>query len=425
MKKITLTTLIPVIVLVFFTQIGFSQSIDFEPQVFTSTKPMCVYYEGDYNGLISVPRSQEVIEKMSRNGAPCSDIFVTYNGFTPQAQAAFQFAVDIWAMSIETTVPIRINANFAPLNPGVLGQAGPSNFRTSNAPGALPNVFYPNALWEKLEGQDSDGAAGVSNDINCTFSSTFNFYFGTDANPPNNQADFVSVVLHELGHGLGFIGFGTSNGINGSIRINGNPSVFDTFIQNSAGISILTFADPSPDLHTQMTGGNLFCNSAAATAENGGILPRTHAPGTFVPGSSYSHWDEVTFPAGNVNSLMSPQIANGEANHNPGPITLGYFEDMGWTLCSTLSVEDFNVSSVEVSPNPFTSLIAIKLTNSSNANFTVNLIDINGRVVLTETKTATNNNFTLSNLDELEDALYFVKITNDSGASITKKVIKN
>ena len=54
------------------------------------------------------------------------------------------------------------------------------------------------------------------------------------------------------------------------------------------------------------------------------------------------------------------------------------------------------------------------------------MFDINGRIILSETKVTSNGTMTISNLDQLEDALYFVKITNErSGANITKKLIKN
>lgn len=422
---------LPLMGLVLLGQLGFSQDLD--PRVIIPTEPACVFYEGDYNGQISRLRSPQVMQRMAGGGTPCSNFIVTYNGFTPEAQAAFQFAVDIWSVSLESPIPIRINANFQELGAGVLGSAGPSAYRTSNAPGAMPNVFYPNAIWEKLENEDSDElfGSGESIDINCNFSSTFNFYFGTDANPPNGQFDFVSVVLHELGHGLGFSGFGrlfdNMGTTEGAIRQSGSPrpSIFDVFIENGDNASILSFADPSVALLDEFEGDDLFCNSPAATIENGGTFPPTFAPSTFNSGSSYSHWREATYLAGDINSLMTPQIGPGEANHNPGPITLGFFEDMGWSLCSTLSVEDFELVNVEVSPNPFTSSLTINLTNSLNGDYNINLYDINGRTVKSENASSVNGSVSLTELNDLQDALYFVKITNvTSGQSITKKVIK-
>ena len=267
------TKFIPLVLCLLIYQITKAQDQEFVRQQYTPAEPACVYYADNYRGAHSTFRSQAVANNMSR-GSACSSFIVTYNGFTPEAEAAFQFAVDIWANSIESSQPIRINANFAPLNAGVLGQAGPTNFFTSNAPGALPDVFYPIALWEKLEDRDSEDPPPFGNsdsvDISCTFSSTFNFYFGTDANPPNGQFDFVSIVLHELGHGLGFVGLASSDGSEGTIRV-GNPprpSVYSNFIENGSNTSILGFDDPSMALQNQLTGNNLFCNG-----EGGEFVP--------------------------------------------------------------------------------------------------------------------------------------------------------
>ena len=38
------------------------------------------------------------------------------------------------------------------------------------------------------------------------FSSTASYYFGTDGNCPADKYDFVQLVMHEIGHGIGFIG---------------------------------------------------------------------------------------------------------------------------------------------------------------------------------------------------------------------------
>ena len=50
---------------------------------------------------------------------------VNYTGFTPQAQAAFQAAVDMWANLITSPVPIVVNAQFAALSPACLDRPPP------------------------------------------------------------------------------------------------------------------------------------------------------------------------------------------------------------------------------------------------------------------------------------------------------------
>ncbi len=44
-----------------------------------------------------------------------------------------------------------------------------------------------------------NGAIGTT----CAFPNTW--YYGLDGKPPGNQIDFISVLVHELGHGLGFL----------------------------------------------------------------------------------------------------------------------------------------------------------------------------------------------------------------------------
>lgn len=435
MKKTTLS-IKTIFSFAFFcaTLCTFSQENEnFERQTYIPSEPGCIYVPGEFKGLISNPVSQDLRDRMNRGETNCAAILVSYTGFTPEAQTAFQYAVDIWAASLETPQLVRVGATFAPLSGNTLGQAGPGGYVTLNpatTPGAVANTFYPVALAEKLSNQNFNS---VQFDINAEFNSDTNWYYGLDANPPANQIDFVSVVLHELGHGLGFLGFGNVNVFNGTVRLEPTsgppaiPSIYDTFIENGSDISILTFEDPSPELKTELTSQNLFSNSPIAISLNNNITPQIWAPSLFNGGSSYSHWDEIVFDPSNINSLMTPSIGPGQANHNPGPITLGFFEDMGWSICGgSLSVEEFDVTSVNVSPNPFTNSIAIELNNGLSDDYSIDIIDINGRVILNTSQTARNGKIEIKNLSNLKNALYFVQISNEnSGASITKKVIKN
>jgi len=63
--------------------------------------------------------------------------------------------------------------------------------------------------------QLADNNFGEEHDININMNCGFDaWYFGTDANTPAGLIDFVTVVLHEIGHGIGFIG--SMNAGNGS-----------------------------------------------------------------------------------------------------------------------------------------------------------------------------------------------------------------
>ena len=250
---------------------------------------------------------------------------VTYSGFTPAARSAFQRAVQIWSTRLTSSVPITISAQFSPLPAGVLGSAGP-NFIWRDFSGAVPGTWYPDALANKKLGSQLDS----SPDILARFSSSFSaWHFGTGP-APAGKIDFTSVVLHEIGHGLGFAAARSISGGKGSVRLSGFPFIYTRFVENQGGTSILSFADPSAPLATQLRGGRLFFDSPQVRTANGNVRARIYAPSTFQPGSSYVHLDEATFPQGNANSLMTPIINFAETIRNPGPIGLAILKTEGW-----------------------------------------------------------------------------------------------
>lgn len=129
-----------------------------------------------------------------------------------QRLIAFQHAANLWGLTLDSTIEIRVLAQFSPLGANVLGSAGPWSVYSDfgGAPGfpgsAFANTWYPSALADKRAGVDIDDVLGFPGepDIAANFSSDFNFYLGLD-NQHGPLNDLVAVVLHELGHGLGFL----------------------------------------------------------------------------------------------------------------------------------------------------------------------------------------------------------------------------
>jgi hypothetical protein len=260
--------------------------------------------------------------------APTAVFQVTYHNFSPQAQASFQRAVNTWARTLTSSVPITVDATYKPLGSGVLGSAGAGNYFAGFSGAPKQNVFYPEALGNKLHGSQLDS---TSPDIVANFSSSFdNWHFGT-TKAPVGKYDFQSVVTHELGHGLGFLGFGRLVDANtGSLRLQGRPAVFDPYVRNGAGKALTTFADPSAALKNQITGGNLYFVSPDVAGAASAGRAKLYAPAEYQPGSSYSHLDENTYRQGNPNSLMTPQLNDGETIRVPGVITKAVFTTIGW-----------------------------------------------------------------------------------------------
>lgn len=264
---------------------------------------------------------------------------VTYIGeWSTEAMASFEYARGLWEKIISSPVPITIVATWEDLNwisPYVLGGASAADYWRDFGGVPNANTWYPSALANKIYGQDLDTETV---DIEASFNSSFSgWYFGTDGLPGYDQYDFTSVVLHEIGHGLGFSGSMTFTGSGGYWgRGTPFPFVYDRFVVNGSGQSLLNtqlFPNYSSVLGAQLTGGDLYFNGSHAVAAAGGSLgPRLYAPGSWEQGSSYSHLDEDTYTLGGGNALMTPSLANGEAIHIPGPIALGVFEDIGWSI---------------------------------------------------------------------------------------------
>jgi hypothetical protein len=270
------------------------------------------------------------------DATPTSNIQVTYNGFSQAAHDAFEAAVQVWEARIVSSQVIHVTANWTPLGQGVLGSAGPNAFYLANG------IVYPVALYEARCSCES----GTSVEITANFNSSFSgWYLETDGNAPGTKYDFFTVVLHEIGHGLGFMSSfgvariqGVDQGIWGFTAGN-NPTVYGLqfdFAEWSAatGGNKLTntsvYPNPSPALKTELTDNNVYFGGPNAVAVNGGRV-RLYSPSTWNGGSSNSHLDDSTFPAGTENALMTHQLANGEVIHDPGPLTLAILRDIGWT----------------------------------------------------------------------------------------------
>lgn len=128
---------------------------------------------------------------------------------------AFNFAASVWETLLDSDIEIRIGAQFDPLscsaNSGVLGAAGPVDIHRDYPDAPLSSTWYVDAEADMHSGFDRNPS---QRDISATFNSMLGttgclensaWYYGLDNNEPAGTINLVVVLLHEFGHGLGFL----------------------------------------------------------------------------------------------------------------------------------------------------------------------------------------------------------------------------
>ena len=383
------------------------------------------------------------------NAATISVTFVntTYGAWPQEAKASFLEAMYIWEQTIQSTQVINVYAKFEDFVAkegdawfaDVLGYARPAttvkNFSSSD-PRYYQDFFYPLSLAEKLKQQEINSSQ-FPHEIICSFNSTGNFqwHFGL-TNCPNNKQDFISTVLHEIGHGIGFFSNAlqvTVNSAAGPFIGFANLTIYDKYIEDGYGKSAKWFIDnPAHNfglLCTQYaTSDNLFFTGNSATWNqtwsNVGLHPFIHAPDPWEEGSSISHFYEALFndPL-DGNSLMTPYSQLGECQRNPGWVGFGLLQDIGWdgTLYLSSNSYDEEKTIVSLYPNPTSRQISI--SSSGNKYITrIELNDVQGRNVI-----SIDNNASLYltlGVESLLPGIYFTSIHFEDGSFTTKSFVK-
>ncbi len=297
----------------------------------------------------------------------------------------FNFAASIWGAFLDSSVPITVNSQFNPLTPctssgGVLGSAGTTTVHRDYAGAGVAGTWHSQALANKQNGADQS----ANPDINATFNVSVDssclggssrFYYGLDNVTPSARINLLVVVLHEIGHGLGFQSF--VNGSTGAL-FNSFPDIYlRNMIDQSTGLywNQMTNAERQA---SAINNGNVFWDGASVRLESGFLTAgrnaangrvQLHTPTTFAGGSSISHFSTAASP----NLLMEPSINVGL------PIDLDLtrqqMRDIGWFRDST----NDNVPDTIINVTPNNGLVFIgdnvnvSWTNTGSFNRNVNV----------------------------------------------------
>ncbi len=91
-----------------------------------------------------------------------------------------------------------------------------------------------------------------------------------------------------------------------------------------------------------------------------------------------------------------------------------------------LGIDEFNLNSVNIQPNPFEDAFEVNVSSRLNgSSFQIIIYDINGRIVHEQIKIVTNGALEVNGLSNMEKAPYFMSLSNSEfGLNVTKRLIK-
>ncbi len=270
-------------------------------------------------------RVAEPVLSWPQAAAVNSGMSVTYDSThtaPPNVQAVVQAAAQKWDDALATTSagPVQFAVIWKDLgSPGLLGSAGPNGLLSN--PSELPtSSFYPVGLVNTLLATDKNGPSNPEVIVN--LNSTPNWFIGTSGSPGPGQVDLFSVVLHEMGHGLGFLGSASLANSSGSgPALSSPPFIYDGSVTFD-GHPLLDYSN-SNDL---LQSNNLWINLSASLAA------KVYAPGSWEEGSSFSHLDENTYGPGQPGALMTPSLTTGEVERTLDAAVLSPLAESGWPM---------------------------------------------------------------------------------------------
>lgn len=282
------------------------------------------------------------------------------NGLTRGEQRVnlFQFAASIWGAYLDSSVPINVNSQFNPLSPcttsgGVLGSAGATNLFRDYPNAGFAGTWHHVALANKQAGTDlNSGAAEINARFNTDvdngcLGSGSRFYYGLNNSTPSNRVNLLVVLLHEMGHGLGFSTSvsGTTGALNG-----GFPDAFLLKMFDRTTGKYWKDMTNTERQASALNSGNVLWDGAnvkiaSAFMTNGNDSQgrvQLYTPSAFEPGSSISHFNTASSP----NLLMEPNINLGL------PLDLDLsrqlMRDIGWYRDTTSDLVPDTITAVSL-----------------------------------------------------------------------------
>ncbi len=281
-------------------------------------------------------------------------VTLRFRGVPRAAREAIWRAMDLWYEKLEITVPFTLTFYWEEFEEDEDGHA-PLAFAISfydedESEGSWicwSGTCWPMTLGNQFLGYRRIGSTDPDPEFEIHINEDFPWYQGISGRPTRYEYDLVTIILHEIGHALGFnSGFYIDQDERigkSSFTSDDFTMYYDHFVWSQGEGDIIDLPRPSEEIYDALTRNRLFWGrSNMENRHNEPLLSleRNREPvmlwavaaTTKNPGNRVSHLDEHEFYDGHRDSLMSPAIAPGQANHSLGPVTLGMLYDLGWNL---------------------------------------------------------------------------------------------
>jgi hypothetical protein len=262
-----------------------------------------------------------------------------------QRKASFEAAANFWGANLTSNVPIVVGAQMTPLfctaGSAVLGSAGPESVIRdfTNTPRAA--TWFHIALANKIANVDHDPpdpdiGASFNSDIdnNNACLSGVNWYYDVVPGAPLPATiSFFDVVLHEIGHG---IGFSTFVNLSTGTKLVGFDDIYMSFLEDhNLGVGTLwppmsnaqrqASAIDGPNTHFTGPAVQAIVDTGCLTGGVNGGHAMAYAPNPLQSGSSISHWD-TTMDRNGTSEIMEPFAVTGATFL----LSFELLEDIGW-----------------------------------------------------------------------------------------------
>ena len=281
-------------------------------------------------------------------------VTLKFRGVPRAARDAIWNAMDIWFEKLEISVPFTLTFYWDEFEEREDGSV-PLGFVRSywdedereGSVACYSRVCVPMPLANQISGYRILGEGDPDPEYEIHLNEEANWHMELDGRPGRYEFDLVTVVLHEIGHALGFTGSFTldhEEKIGKSIFQDPKYTMYyDQFAWSRNEGDLVDLPRPSEDLYDALTGNRLFWGDQdqenwheepllSLERHGGPVMLWAISTTTSSAGQVLSHLDEYEFPDNRPDGLMSPFSSPGLANHRLGPVTLGMLYDLGWGL---------------------------------------------------------------------------------------------